>query len=143
MQNNAASIQGVVLGLDVGDVRIGVARAHSFARLPEPVEVVDRKKLDAVARIKSLAEEHEAEAFIIGIPAFASGKEGPQAEAVRNFSKALHDAVGLPQIYVDESYTSSEADTFLASKNWKKQTSNDALAACLILERYFTENAHV
>jgi len=140
MQNNP--LTGVVLGLDVGDVRIGVARAHSIARLPEPLEVIDRKKQDPVVRLQALASEYQAEAFIIGLPAYKSGEEGPQAAAVREFAASLQAATGLPQIFVDESFTSQEADGYKASKAWQKQTSNDALAACLILERYFTEVLH-
>lgn len=143
MQKNDPIVQGVVLGLDVGNARIGVARAHTIARLPEPLEVIDRKKIEAIARIKLLVAEHGVDAFVIGLPAYKSGTEGEQAQAVREFAKALLAAVPLPQIFVDESYTSQEADSYLRAKQWQGQTSNDALAACLILDRYFTEAAHV
>lgn len=142
MQNNT-SVQGVVLSLDVGDVRIGVARAHSIARLPEPIEVIDRNKTDALARIIALIKEYDAEALVIGLPALPSGDEGPQAASVRAFAKELQGVTDIPQVFVDESYTSAEADTYLATKSWKHQVSNDALAACLLLERYFTEHSHV
>ncbi len=134
---------GVVLALDIGDVRIGVARAHSFARLTEPLEIIDRSKVDAIARIKTIVAEEGATVLVIGMPAYKSGQEGPQAATVREFAKALQVAVALPQKFVDESFTSLEADAFMASGRSKGQTSNDALAACLILERYFEEGAHV
>ena len=143
MQSNDESIQGVVLGLDIGDVRIGVARAHSLARLPEPIEVIDRKKLDPLKRLEQIVAEYEVEAFVIGLPAYKSGQAGPQTEAVQAFAKTLQEIIPLPQIFVDESFTSLEADSHLKTEVWKNQVSNDALAACVILERYFTEVAHV
>jgi putative Holliday junction resolvase len=143
MQNNDQAIQGVVLGLDVGDVRIGVARAHSLARLPEPLEVIDRSQTDSIQRLKLLAAEYGAVAFIVGMPAHLSGQEGSQAAAVREFAGALQAAIPLPQIFVDEAYTSLDADVYLKEGKWRTWESNDAVAACLILERYFSETAHV
>lgn len=141
MEHN--NIHGVVLGLDVGDVRVGVARAHTFARLPEPLEIIDRTKSDAVARIKLLAAEEGATLLVIGMPAYKSGKEGPQAAAVREFAKAVQAAVPLPQQFVDESFTSVEADTFMINDRVDSSTGNDAVAACLILQRYFDEVVNV
>ena len=137
MQNNTS--YGVVLGLDVGDARIGVARAHTLARLPEPLEVIDRTKIDPLLRLQSLVKEHDVKALIVGLPLLKSGQEGPQATAVRAFAAQLAVACTLPQYFVDESFTSVEADTHKRSKQWQGEAYNDALAACLILERYFTE----
>ena len=143
MQSNDEHFEGVVLGLDVGDVRIGVARAHTIARLPEPLTVIDRKNEDALARIASLIASETAGLLVIGLPVLPSGDDGLQARAVREFVASLSESVKLPYVFVDGSFTSAEADTYLASKQWKDQSTNDAIAACLIIERYFTEVAHV
>ncbi len=137
MQNDLKT--GVVLGLDVGDARIGVARAHTIARLPEPLEVLERTKVDAIARLMALAQQEDVVLFVVGLPRLTSGEEGAQAQATREFVQALQQASPLPCVFVDESFTSAEADTFKQSKQWRSQPSNDALAACLILQRYFTE----
>jgi putative Holliday junction resolvase len=143
MQNNDADFQGVVLGLDVGDARIGVARAHSISRLPEPLATIHRKTENPIEALRALVKAEGAEKLVVGLPLLPSGDEGSQAEAVRSFVSQAETALGVPAVFVDESFTSAEADSYLAQKQWKSQESNDALAACLILERYFTEAAHV
>ncbi len=131
----------VVLALDVGNVRIGVARAHTFARLPEPVAVINRTTEDAFARIQQLAVLYNAEKLVIGLPSHINGTEGQQALAVRDFVKELANYLPLKQVFVDESYTSIEADAYLQHKRWKNQPTNDALAACMILQRFFSESS--
>ena len=95
MQVNDSFVHGVVLGLDIGDVRIGVARAHSLAALPEPLEIIDRSKVDPVTRIKLLASEENATRLVIGLPVFKSGQEGEQASAIRALAAKIQAALDL------------------------------------------------
>jgi len=75
---------GVRIGVDVGEVRIGVARSDPAGSLAVPVEVVARGTGD-VARIAALAGEYEALEVIVGLPLSMSGREGPAAVKVRAF----------------------------------------------------------
>jgi putative Holliday junction resolvase len=75
---------GVRIGVDVGDVRIGVARSDPAGSLAVPVEVVARGPGD-VARIAALVHEYEAIELIVGLPLSMSGREGPAAAKVRAF----------------------------------------------------------
>ncbi len=137
MQNS--ELDGVVLGLDVGDVRVGVARAHSVARLPEPLLIFDRLASDVMEQLRSLADKENATAFVIGLPVCKSGQEGAQAKITRSFAEQLKLVAPIPQIFIDETFTSAEADEYKKMRLWRHESSNDALAACLILKRYFAE----
>ncbi|MFS2293225.1 MAG: Holliday junction resolvase RuvX, partial [Actinomadura sp.] len=79
---------GVRLGVDVGSVRIGVARCDPGGVLASPLETVKSGKGD-VARLVELVAEHEAIEVVVGLPTSLSGREGPAAEAARRFAVRL------------------------------------------------------
>ncbi|PKK14445.1 MULTISPECIES: Holliday junction resolvase RuvX [Thermomonospora] len=79
---------GVRLGIDVGSVRIGVARSDPAGILATPLETVRRGKGD-LDRIAELVAEHEAVEVIVGLPTSLSGRSGPAAAQARRFAEAL------------------------------------------------------
>ena len=79
---------GVRLGVDVGSVRIGVARSDPRGVLATPVETVRRGKGD-LDRIAAIAAEHEAIEVVVGLPTSLSGREGRAAELAREFATRL------------------------------------------------------
>jgi len=134
MQNNLA--EGTVLGLDIGDSRIGVARAHSIAKLPEPLAVIVVAKHDPVQTLTALINDTNAQRIIVGLPTLASGSDSAQTIKVRQFVDKLASATTVPITFVDESFSSQDADRYIQTH--KQQVgSNDSIAACVILERYF------
>lgn len=93
---------GVRIGVDVGSVRIGVARTDPGALLAVPVETVPRGEGD-LARIAALVVEHGAVEVIVGLPLSMSGRPGPAAAAVRAFATELAAVVApVPVRLVDE-----------------------------------------
>jgi putative Holliday junction resolvase len=134
MQNN--HVDGVVLGLDIGDSRIGVARAHSFAKLPEPLTVIIVAKQDPVMAVTALINETDTQLVIVGLPKLASGSDSGQTLKVRRFVDTLRTATTTPILFIDESFSSQDADRYIKAHQ-KQVVSNDAIAACVILERYF------
>ncbi|MFF5264098.1 Holliday junction resolvase RuvX [Actinomadura viridis] len=105
--------RGVRLGVDVGTVRIGVARSDPGGILASPLETVRRGKGD-LDRLAALAGEHEALEVVVGLPTSLSGKEGPAAEAARAFAAEL--AGRLPREAVrlyDERLTTVTAESGL------------------------------
>ncbi|PRX96024.1 Holliday junction resolvase RuvX [Allonocardiopsis opalescens] len=80
--------RGVRLGVDVGSVRVGVARSDPDGLLATPVETVPNtgRVLD---RLAELAREHAAVAVVVGLPTSLSGRPGPAAGAARDFAAAL------------------------------------------------------
>lgn len=102
---------GVRLGVDVGTVRIGVARSDATGTLAVPVTTVRRGPGD-VAALVGLAAEHEALELLVGLPLGLQGRPGPAAQAARAFARELAAATELPVRLVDERFT-----TVTATKN--------------------------
>jgi len=100
---------GVRLGIDVGTVRVGVARSDPSGLLATPVETVRRGKGD-LARIAAIAAEHEAVEIVVGLPTSLSGREGPAAAAAREFAARIAARLApLPVRLYDERLTTVTA----------------------------------
>jgi len=126
-----------LMALDVGERRIGIAVSDSgiFAR---PHAVLRRKsKKEDFAKLARLIEEFEVDRLIIGMPYSLSGAEkmGPQARRVQRFTEALCQIIVTPCEYFDESYSTVDAEQYLASIE-KKNVPIDAVAAAVILQNY-------
>jgi len=127
---------GVRLAVDVGTVRIGVARSDALGMLASPLETVPRGEGD-VARIRSLAEEHAAIDVYVGVPAALSGRVTASTEDALSFAARL-DAVlpGLVRL-IDERLTTVSAASRLreAGSDAKRSRSRiDQAAAAIMLE---------
>ncbi|MEP6851380.1 MAG: Holliday junction resolvase RuvX [bacterium] len=96
---------GVWLGVDVGTVRVGVARSDPRGVLAVPVETVRRdRKADAdLDRIVELAAEHEAVGVVVGLPLTLRGQHAASAELATRYGARLSERLpGLPVVYADE-----------------------------------------
>lgn len=129
-----------VLGLDVGDRRIGVALSDETGLLASPLPTLQRvgprKDLKAVA---ALVREHGAAEVVLGLPYNMDGSVGPQAEKVRAFGEALKPLARVPVKYWDERLTTVEAEQILAERHvpWQRRKGLvDQVAAVLILQEY-------
>ncbi|GEN78842.1 putative pre-16S rRNA nuclease [Actinotalea fermentans] len=87
--------RGVRLGVDVGEVRIGVARSDPDGLIATPVETVQRRPQDAadLARLVEIVCESGAAVVYVGLPRTLAGREGSAAQAVRTYCGALAQAV--------------------------------------------------
>lgn len=105
---------GRVLGLDLGDARIGVAISDPERRLAVPVGTIHvgqpPGELKAVA---ALVAEHDATLLVIGLPRSMSGDEGSRAALAREFGAALEAAVRVPIEFQDERLSTVEAERAL------------------------------
>lgn len=131
--------QGVRLGIDVGDVRIGVAACDPSGLIATPVETVPRGPGD-LSRLRALAQEHGAVEAVVGLPRSLSGGEGPAAAKVRRFATELADLLavdGLGVRLVDERLSTVSAEAVLREQGRKKQRRRsvvDQAAAVVILQ---------
>lgn len=125
---------GYLLGLDVGEKRIGVALASVIARLPQPLELISNNG-HAFEQIASLAKEQSVELIVIGIPRNLQGEETEQSESIRLFAQTLSEHVSVAIEFADESLSSVRADEVIKQGTFK-EASRDSLAACFILEEY-------
>jgi putative Holliday junction resolvase len=128
--------QGVRLGIDVGTVRIGVARSDLHAILATPVETVARGEGD-IARILAIAAEVEAMELIVGLPLGLSGAPTASTDNATEFAGRLAAATDLPVRLVDERLTTVSAQAALrASGRSSKQSRSviDQVAAVIIVQ---------
>jgi putative Holliday junction resolvase len=127
---------GVRLGVDVGTVRIGVARSDLHGMLATPVETVPRGEGD-IARILAIAAELEATEVIVGLPLALSGRRTASTEDAVAFAERLARVCDAPVRLVDErlSTVSAQAAVRSSGKSTKQSRSViDQVAAVIILQ---------
>lgn len=129
------------VALDVGDVRIGVAKSDIMGILATPLEVIDRRKVKAVKRIEEILIQENTKSLVIGIPKSLDGTEKRQAEKAREFIEKLNKSIeGLEIFEVDERLTTVSADRLLNETNKKgaleKRKVVDKVAAAIILQTF-------
>src|SRR5689334_10032410 len=128
-----------MLGLDLGERRIGVALRDPTGLLAGALEVLPSQgRARDGAAVRAIAEREGAVAAVVGVPINMDGSQGQQAEKSRRFGAAL-EAAGLPVVYWDERLTTVEAQRYLRdggmSREKRRQTI-DAAAAAILLQSY-------
>lgn len=128
-----------ILGLDVGDRRIGVALSDAMHMIASPHSVYTRVGYGPDARhFAALAEQTGAEYLVLGLPLNMDGSRGFQAEKVEAFAEKLKEA-GLTVAFADERLTTVSAERALIEGGLSRQERKgtvDAVAAALILQSY-------
>ena len=129
--------QGRRIGIDVGDVRIGVAVCDPDGMLATPVETVAAGP-DAIGRLAELAREYDAIECVVGMPIGLSGVEGPAAVKVRAFCAGLLAAMDpVPIRLFDERMSTMTAESLLRQGGRSassKRSVIDQAAATVILQ---------
>jgi putative holliday junction resolvase len=129
----------VIVGIDPGERRVGVAAADLETRFARPVEVIDRQSVDAVERIVALVRELGAELVVVGRPTGLSGRSGPAVAVQQEFVAELVKATSVEVREYDERFTSAAAERALraAGKNAKNmKAQRDSVAAQIMLQGY-------
>ena len=128
---------GVRLGVDVGTVRIGLARSDPHGVLALPVVTVPRGSGD-VAEIVRQSSEFDAMEIIVGLPLAMSGGDSASTRDARDFAARLATAVpGIDVRLVDERLTTVSAHQVLRASGRSSRTSRpviDQVAAVIILQ---------
>ena len=135
-----------IVGLDVGERRIGVAISDATGTLARPVGVLQSTRLDAAAlrravdEVRRLAAEDDGVAtVVVGLPRRLDGTPTDLTPRVQQFARDLGLTTQLPVVLQDERLTSVEAESRLAEreKNWRARKQKlDAAAAAIILQDY-------
>lgn len=98
------------LGIDHGDVRIGLAATDAAGILAHPVETIDRSRTEPLERIACICRERGIRTLVLGLPVRLDGSEGTNAARVREFGRQLQARLpGLPLFFVDETFTTTTA----------------------------------
>ena len=132
------SMPGRLLGIDVGERRVGVAVSDAGQMVASPVGVVMRGNLE-FQELAALANQYEAIELIVGLPTGMSGREGPQAAGVRQFAEAAATALDVPIAFWDERLTTVQAERSLIATGQRRQRRKDlidAVAAALMLQGF-------
>ena len=130
------------LGLDIGEVRIGVALSDESGTIASPLTTVSAKQpYDAVAtEFRQICEENEVRALVVGLPfSMSGGTGGTSARAAKTLGRKLARTLGLKVAFCDERFTTALADRALleADVNRKKRkTVVDKVAAALMLQTF-------
>ena len=136
-------VDGRLLGLDFGTVRIGVAISTPEQTIASPLEIYTRRseRLDT-AYFQSLVKENRIVGGVIGLPMHVGGEEGTSAYLAREFGKWLTTITNRPVTFWDERYTSSVAADMLRDAGVarsKRKQRLDMLAAQILLQSYLDE----
>lgn len=129
-----------IIGLDVGDRRIGVSLSDAFGWTAQGLEVIQRKDIEQVMeRIKYLCKENDVEKMVVGLPKNMNGSVGPQGEKVLEFVEILKEKVIDDVDLWDERLTTVAAEKTLLEADTsrrKRKKVIDKVAAVFILQGY-------
>lgn len=129
-----------MLGLDVGDRRIGLAVSDPDGAFAFPAGCLARRDLRRdLAALRELIRERGITRVVVGHPLHMDGGAGAQADAAAAFAEALAKDSGLPVELLDERWTTREAERALRDaprRHRRQRGATDEVAATLLLRTY-------
>jgi putative Holliday junction resolvase len=134
-----------LLGLDVGERRVGVAISDPTGTVARPLTTIVRSSRQAdFETVSQLVAEHEVEVVIVGLPLSLDGTEGPQARQTRRYAERMAERLAVPVAFWDERYSSALAAEIQSGKRRRGRRTRpgiDATAAAVILQSYLDAKA--
>jgi putative Holliday junction resolvase len=137
--DDLAGERGRILGLDLGQSRIGVAISDPDRRMAVPLGTVRTGAPEDVKAIAAMVKEHRVAAIVVGLPLSMSGRKSQAADHAEKFALALRDFLGVPVYLEDERLTTVQAERRLAEAGVRGRDRRqlvDQTAATLILQSY-------
>jgi putative Holliday junction resolvase len=129
-----------VLGLDVGDKKIGLSMSDSTRSIAQALKVYRRSTLEKdLNELKGIAEEHGIEEIVIGLPKDLSGAIGKRASEVMAFAEEIRKHTSINTVLWDERFSTNEANRIfeMAQVSHKKRKPFiDMMASQIILQGY-------
>lgn len=131
----------IIIGIDFGTKRIGVALSSTNLLPASPVATIQRSKRQGhdISELIRFATLHRATCFVIGLPLLKDGSAGKMANLAGEFTRALVKVSPIPVYTVDESFSSAYADEDLFSRGFSAERVTklrDATAACHIIDAW-------
>jgi putative Holliday junction resolvase len=126
-----------ILGLDIGDKRIGIAVSDGLGLTAQGLTTVQRE--NCIEALRDLIREYEVESIIVGIPKMLNGSIGIQGEKVLRFVDELRKTLSVPISLWDERLSTVSAEKVLVEANMsrkKRKGVRDKVSAVLILQNY-------
>lgn len=130
----------VILSVDYGDARTGLAVCDRMEILASPVGVINEGyEPKVIAKVTEEAKRLGAELIVVGLPKNMDGSEGFRADKCKSFAEALKEASGIETVMYDERLTTVWAHRALSDNNVrgkKRKEVVDAVSAVVILEGF-------
>lgn len=129
-----------VLGLDVGTVRIGMAKSDELRLMAHPITTLKAEPRNtALDVIDRLVKEEGIQEIVVGYPKKLDGTIGPSAKMAEAFADAVRVKTGVTVVLWDERMTSAASQRLLIDRGMRRSARKgvvDQLAAVLILQSY-------
>lgn len=129
-----------ILGIDVGDKRIGVAVTDPLQITAQGVMTLKRKtRDDDLEAFRDLIARYEIKKVVAGLPLNMDGSESAQTRKTINFCQFIKKRLKIEILYIDERLTSSWSEKVLIEGNVSRENRKDyidMLAAQMILQSY-------
>lgn len=130
----------IILSVDYGDTRTGLAVCDKLEMLASPIGVINEKyEPHVLEKVAFEAEKNKAELIVVGLPRNMDGSFGPRAEKCTQFGKKLEELSGIRTVMFDERLTTVSAHRALNDVNVrgkKRKEIVDAVSAVMILEDF-------
>lgn len=140
----------VLVGIDFGSSRVGVAVSDPEKKLAFPFDVISREGGSyGFRKLRALLEERSVEAFVVGMPYRSDGSRGQECEKAQEYMDALHEYFQKDVIPWDERFTTVLARQSLIDAGSRKKVRKkergaaDRIAAQLILQSYLDHRNQV
>ncbi|MBV8671828.1 MAG: Holliday junction resolvase RuvX [Acidobacteriaceae bacterium] len=139
-EDEATGVVSRLMGLDVGDRRIGIAVSDLLGLTAQPVLTLMRtNRREDLKSLKRLARKYGCGQIVVGNPLYMSGDQSPQAAKTQAFAEILRQETGLPVHLWDERLTTTEAHRHLHAAGRSGSEHRpviDQVAAVLILQSF-------
>ncbi|ABI67805.1 Holliday junction resolvase RuvX [Syntrophomonas wolfei] len=129
-----------IMGLDLGEKRIGIAFSDPMGWTAQGHSILQRKGLKKdLSYLQELCQEFQVEKIVLGLPLNMNGTMGPKALETQEFARALQEALKIPVDFWDERLSSKSAERVLLEADLSRKRRKeliDKIAAVHILQAY-------
>lgn len=142
-----------ILGIDLGEKRIGLSISDEQRKIALPYKVIDTiegglASFNVCAELKKICQKEKIKEIVVGFPLTLKGEKGKKAKEVKELSQIIEKETKIPVIFVDERFTTKEAEKILKEEGIKskrlsktqKKGKIDILSAILILQSYLDKS---
>ena len=130
---------GRILGVDYGDVRVGLALSDTTKLIASPLKTIQNKNSEfLISELKEIIAEKDVESIVVGIPIGMKGQYTKQTIKVRDFTQSL-SSLCLPIYMEDERLSSVAAERSLLEENIKSGHNKELIdqrAAAIVLQQF-------